>query len=247
LFVNGLVLAVFMIWDVIAYRRETKEAITRDILEIEPLHVKGKINVLFLGGIMSGVLLQGVVPGLWSGYGGAGMMLAMALLSLVFTPRGLRAANAFTWGPIIEVAILFAGIFITMVPALELLSARGRELGIELPWQYFWITGGLSAFLDNAPTYATFATMAAGSSDFASLATDQVPGLDGPSVLAAISCGAVFMGAMTYIGNGPNFMIKAMANAAGYRTPTFFGYLVYSCLILLPVFGLVTALFFRRG
>jgi Na+/H+ antiporter NhaD/arsenite permease-like protein len=171
-------------------------------------------------------------------------MLVMAILSLLLTPRGLRRANGFSWGPIAEVAILFAGIFVTIVPALEILGARGRELGITQPWQYYWITGSLSAFLDNAPTYMTFATMAAGSSEFSRLVADQVPGLNGPLVLAAISCGAVFMGAMTYIGNGPNFMVKAMADAAGYRTPSFFGYLVYSCLILLPVFGLVTWVFF---
>jgi len=113
-------------------------------------------------------------------------------------------------------------------------------LGVTEPWQFFWLTGGLSSFLDNAPTYLTFATLAAGSHDFGPLARDDA----GSLMLRAISCGAVFMGAMTYIGNGPNFMVKAMADEAGFRTPTLFGYLGYSCAILLPVFLLITLLFF---
>lgn len=106
------------------------------------------------------------------------------------------------------------------------------------PWQYFWLTGSLSAFLDNAPTYLTVATVAAGSNSIGWLATNQT------DILQAISCGAVFMGAMTYIGNGPNFMVKAIADAMGYRMPFFFGYLGYSCLVLVPVFLIVSFVFF---
>src|SRR5204862_5157780 len=142
----------------------------------------------------------------------------MALLSLRLTSRRLREANAFSWGPMIEVAVLFAGIFVTMVPALELLGKHGKDFGITQPWQFFWLAGGLSAFLDNAPTYLTFATMAAGSEDFTLLVRGRVPQLDGPLVLAAVSCGAVFVGALTYIGNGPNFMVKAICAEAGPRT-----------------------------
>src|SRR5207253_5119035 len=136
--------------------------------------------------------------------------------------------------PIFEVAILFAGIFVTMTPALALLAAHRDAIAITQPWQFFWLTGGLSAFLDNAPTYLTFATMAAGSNNFKLLVDNKVAGIDGPLVLQAISCGAVFMGALTYIGNGPNFMVKAIAEQAGYKTPSFFGFLGYSCLILVP-------------
>jgi Na+/H+ antiporter NhaD/arsenite permease-like protein len=143
------------------------------------------------------------------------------------------------------VAILFAGIFVTMVPALELLAVRGKAFGITQPCQYFWLTGLLSSFLDNAPTYLSFATLAAGSDDFSWLVRNQVPGLDGPRVLQAISCGAVFLGAITYIGNGPNFLVKAIADEAGFRTPSFFGYLLYSGAVLMPVFVLATVLFFR--
>ncbi len=139
------------------------------------------------------------------------MMLAMAGLSLRLTPPSLRKDNGFTWGPIIEVAILFAGIFIAMVPALQLLEVHGRELGLAEPRHFFWATGLLSSALDNAPTYLAFATLAAGSNDFNLLVENRVPALDGPLVLQAISCGAVFMGALTYIGNGPNFMVKAIA------------------------------------
>src|SRR5438128_7259231 len=167
-------------------------------------------------------------------------MLAMALLSLWRTPRRLREANGFSWGPILEVAILFLGIFITMVPALEILGAHGRELGVTEPWQFFWLTGGLSSFLDNAPTYLTFATLAAGSHDFGPLARDDA----GSLMLRAISCGAVFMGAMTYIGNGPNFMVKAISEQAGYRPPSFFGYSLYAVAIVVPVCILVTFIFF---
>jgi Na+/H+ antiporter NhaD/arsenite permease-like protein len=139
---------------------------------------------------------------------------------------------------------LFLAIFVTMVPALEILAASGKNLGITEPWQYFWLTGGLSAFLDNAPTYMTFATLASGSDNFAMLARGEVADLPSVVVLQAISCGAVFMGALTYIGNGPNFMVKAIAEESGFKMPSFVGYLAYSCVILLPVFVLVTVVFF---
>jgi Na+/H+ antiporter NhaD/arsenite permease-like protein len=242
---NGIVLAVFLLWDTLAYRRESPEAIARDVREVEPLRLRGLINILLLAGIIGAVLLQGVLPAPYGDLAGGLPMVVMAVLSLVLTPRKLRQANAFTWEPITEVAILFAGIFVTMVPALQLLASHGQELGLSEPWQFFWLTGLLSAFLDNAPTYLTFAITAAGSTDLTVLVENRVPGLDGPHVLRAISCGAVFLGALTYIGNGPNFMVKAIADEAGFRMPSFFGYLAYSALILLPVFGLVTLLFFR--
>jgi Na+/H+ antiporter NhaD/arsenite permease-like protein len=243
LLVNGLVLAIFFVWDILAYRRETIGTLTHSATGAEPLRVEGLFNLLLLAGIMAGVLLHGSLPSPWGDVGGGLVMLVMGVLSLVLTPRRLREANAFTWEPILEVAILFAGIFVTMVPALELLSERGQQLGVSRPWEYFWLTGLLSGFLDNAPTYLTFATMAAGSTDFNRLVLGQVP--DGPLILQAISCGAVFMGALTYIGNGPNFMVKAIADEAGFRMPAFLGYLAYSCMILLPVFVVVTFIFFR--
>ncbi len=137
-------------------------------------------------------------------------------------------------------AILFLGIFVTMAPALALLTEHGAKLGVTEPWQFFWLTGGLSSFLDNAPTYVTFGTLAAGGDDFGALAR----GPHAP-LLAAISCGAVFMGANSYIGNGPNFLVKAIAEEAGYPMPSFFGYMVrYTLPVLVPVFLLVTWAFF---
>jgi Na+/H+ antiporter NhaD/arsenite permease-like protein len=242
--VNGIVLAIFLVWDTLAYRREDSAVRTAEAQGAEPLHLKGWLNVALLAGIIAGVLLQAELPAPTGELAGAMVMLLMAGLSLWQTPKGFREANGFTWGPILEVAILFLGIFVTMVPALELLGAHGKEFGITEPWQFFWLTGGLSGCLDNAPTYLTFATLAAGSGDFALLAQGEVAGLSGRLVLQAISCGAVFMGAMTYIGNGPNFMVKAIADEAGFRTPSFFGYLGYSCVILLPVFVVVTVVFF---
>ncbi|HKB41602.1 MAG TPA: sodium:proton antiporter [Gemmataceae bacterium] len=247
LVVNGIVLTLFLAWDTVAYRGEPPEVLNHDTAQTQPLGLRGLVNLPFLAGIMGGVLLQGALPEPWGEVSGGLVMLAMAVLSLALTPAGLRKENAFTWGPIAEVAILFAAIFVCMVPALQLLALHGKEFGITQPWQFFWLTGGLSAFLDNAPTYLTFATMAAGSEDFIVLVRGQVPELDGPLVLAAISCGAVFMGALTYIGNGPNFMVKAICDESDLRMPSFFGYFARACLILLPVFVLVTFLFFRPG
>jgi Na+/H+ antiporter NhaD/arsenite permease-like protein len=244
LLVNGAVLAIFFIWDTVAYGREAAQDLAQEKSTPQPLRLQGLFNVALLIGIMAAVLLQGWLASPWGEIGGGLLMLAMGVLSLVFTPRKLREANAFTWEPILEVAILFAGIFVTMVPALEMLGSRGQQLGVSKPWEFFWLTGLLSGFLDNAPTYLTFGTMAAGSTDFDRLVSNQVPDLNGPLILEAISCGAVFMGALTYIGNGPNFMVKAIAEEAGYRMPAFFGYLAYSSLILLPVLVLVTFVFF---
>ena len=248
LLVNAAVLGAFIAWDALALRREP--APPPPTGNREPIRVEGKINLLFLAGVMAAVLVSAEwlppkLDRLWEMCGGEAVMLAMAALSLRLTPRALREANRFTWAPITEVAILFAGIFVTMVPALQLLEVHGRELGLTQPWQFFWVTGLLSSALDNAPTYLAFATMAAGSNDFNVLVANQAAGLDGPLVLRAISCGAVFMGALTYIGNGPNFMVKAIAEQAGYRPLSFFGYSLLAGAVLLPLFAVVTLLFFR--
>ncbi len=145
-----------------------------------------------------------------------------------------------------EVAVLFAGIFATMMPALAILNARGGELGLTEPWQFFWASGVLSSFLDNAPTYLTFASAASAlvgtsASDLSMLVASE----QGARLLAAISLGSVLMGANTYIGNGPNFMVKAIAEQDGVRMPGFFGYMAYSGAILLPVFAALTFAFLR--
>jgi len=146
--------------------------------------------------------------------------------------------------------VVFVGIFITMVPALNFLEERGASLGITEPWQFFWASGALSSFLDNAPTYLTFASLASGVVDHGRglLSADNLGALAahpvGAKLLAAVSCGAVFMGANTYIGNGPNFMVKAIAEQHHVRMPSFFGYTLWSGAILVPLFGVVAHFFF---
>jgi Na+/H+ antiporter NhaD/arsenite permease-like protein len=187
-----------------------------------------------------------------------GGMLGLAVAAWFTTARINRERNRFAWAPIVEVAVLFAGIFVTMTPALLILNAWGQGqrdvLGMDFtmraPWQFFWGTGLLSSFLDNAPTYLTFASTASGIEGIPLqgryLGTLLAEGSgEGAQLLVAISCGAVFMGANTYIGNGPNFMVKAIAEESGVKMPSFFGYMAYSGLILVPLFGIVTLLFFR--
>jgi Na+/H+ antiporter NhaD/arsenite permease-like protein len=246
---NGLVLALFLVWETITLRGE-EPAVASPAEKPGSLRVDGKINLLFLAGIMLAVVVEsdwlpGQVSWYWELFGSEALMLLMAILSLWFTPRSLREDNAFNWAPITEVAILFAGIFITMVPALDLLEAHGHALGLNEPWEFFWGMLAPSAILDNAPTYLAFTAMAAGGSDFSVLVQNQVAGMNGPLVLQAISCAAVFMGGLTYIANGPNFMVKAIAEGAGYRTPSFFGYAAFAAAILLPVYAIITVLFFR--
>ena len=170
-------------------------------------------------------------------------MVALAGASLLLTSKAIRRSNNFNWGPIEEVALLFIGIFTTMIPALMLLNARGGELGLNSPAAYFWITGILSSFLDNAPTYLTFLATAMGSLGIEQ-AIEMTMTPEREAILMGISLGAVFMGANTYIGNGPNFMVKAIAEGEGIKMPSFFGYLLYSVVVLFPVFLLVTFIFF---
>jgi Na+/H+ antiporter NhaD/arsenite permease-like protein len=226
----GLVLAVFFLWDRAAYATEKLADVERDLASQVPLSLAGKRNLLLLAGVVGAVLL----PTPWREVG----MATLAALSLALTPGGLRKENGFSFGPIIEVAILFLGIFLCMVPALAILQARGGELGLRSPWQFFWATGLLSSFLDNAPTYLTFLSLAQGLH-----LSPEILGIP-HRMLQAISAGAVFMGANSYIGNGPNFMVKAISDEANVKTPSFFGYMALSAGVLLPIFALVTLLFF---
>ncbi|NCB38465.1 MAG: sodium:proton antiporter [Erysipelotrichia bacterium] len=235
LFNMFFVLSVFYLIDSYNYRREPIESITRDAAEIDPVKIFGKRNTWFLLGIIGAVFMHSPVR--------EAVMIAMTLMSMGFTPKNYRDKNSFSFAPINEVAILFAGIFITMVPALIILKQRGVELGITQPWQFFWVTGGLSSFLDNAPTYLTDLSLAQGMSANDPSMAKEVVGI--PNVyLRAISAGAVFMGANTYIGNGPNFMVKTISEASGIKMPSFFGYILYSMAILIPVFIIDTIFFF---
>ena len=170
------------------------------------------------------------------------MILAAAFLSFRTTPEKIRRTNHFTWGPILEVAELFIGIFITMQPALMLLKELGPKLGLSKPWEMFWVTGMLSSVLDNTPTYLVFLTTAGtlGLSGGILTSLGDIP----VQLLEAISCGAVFMGAVTYIGNAPNFMVKSISDENGIRMPSFFGYILWSLACLVPVFLADTLVFF---
>ena len=226
-----VLLAIYFVWDTIQHRRESRTALRRDRARIEPLRIHGGVNGLWLAGVVAAVALLHAPAREVA-------ILGLAAISLWHTPREIRRANQFTAYPMVEVAVLFLGIFLTMIPALELFHLRGPELGVREPWQFFWAAGGLSSFLDNAPTYLTFLALAQG----LGLPSDVV-GVP-HSILAAISLGSVAMGANSYIGNAPNFMVKAIAEAAGVRMPSFLGYMVYSGAVLLPLFALVTLLFF---
>jgi len=235
----AIVLAIFYIWDTLAYKKETSSAIARDINLVQPLKFSGIINIFFLIGVVLSVALQFPSP-----YREL-IMVIMALLSLLFSKKKDREENRFTFHPISEVAILFAGIFITMVPILIYLHLNSAQFGITKPWQFFWCTGGLSSFLDNTPTYITFFSMAQGVTQSAqNVGIPVVAGVQA-DLLHAISCGAVFMGANTYIGNGPNFMVKSIAEEQHVKIPHFFAYMAYSGLILIPIFILVTFIFYR--
>jgi Na+/H+ antiporter NhaD/arsenite permease-like protein len=232
LFMTGVLLALFVVWDTRQYRRESAAARRRDIAEIEPLRLQGALNALPLALV---VLAVALLRAPWREIA----IVACAGVSLWRTPASIRRANGVTAAPMVEVAVLFLGIFATMIPALELLRARGGELGVREPWHFFWATGVLSTFLDNAPTYVTFLALAQGLH-----LTPEVVGVT-HHVLAAISVGAVAMGANSYIGNAPNFMVKAIAEEAKIPMPSFFGYVLYSSVILVPLFVAATLIFFR--
>jgi Na+/H+ antiporter NhaD/arsenite permease-like protein len=256
LVVNGSLLVIFHVWDQVVFAREERERPGSQLEEVQehaPLGVDGARNFLFLLGVI--LVIYGAGRGV--GHGGKPwafgvqelLMVALAAVSYLGTRAEIRASNQFGFAPINEVAILFAGIFATMAPALLILNHRAPGLGISEPWEVFWATGLLSSFLDNAPTYLTFAATACGLEGIPLegryLERFLALGPEAAATLAAISCGAVFMGANTYIGNGPNFMVKAIAEERGVAMPSFFGYMAYSIGILIPIFIVCTFLFFR--
>jgi Na+/H+ antiporter NhaD/arsenite permease-like protein len=255
LLVNGVLLVIFHVWDqVVLDREEVAEpgSLLEELIEHEPLRIEGAHNF----GLLLGVIGVIYAAGTGLGTGGApwpfgvqeSAMIALAFASYATTPAKLHLANRFSFAPIVEVAVLFAGIFATMAPALLLLNANASRLGLSEPWHFFWAAGALSSFLDNAPTYLTFAATAAGLEHIPPegryLADYLARGPHAAAILAAISTGSVFMGANSYIGNGPNFMVKAIAEESGVRMPSFFGYMAYSVGILIPIFVLVTFVLF---
>jgi Na+/H+ antiporter NhaD/arsenite permease-like protein len=260
-FASGILLALYFVLDTFYYRKEEKTV--QQSSAREPLEIQGTHNFLFLTGIVGGVLFSGLVKigevnifGIHQSIENIlrdCILIIMGLLSLVTTKKTIRRSNEFGWGPILEVAYLFAGIFMTIIPALAILKAgENGALGflirsVDRPAHYFWASGSLSSFLDNAPTYLTFFSSALGkfypgmpeAEAVARLIVEKIP------YLAAISAGSVFMGANTYIGNAPNFMVKSIAEEAGVAMPSFFGYIFkYSLPILVVLFVLMTFVFF---
>ena len=246
LFTNGVLLAVYWAWDTFfAHPRESARDIARDERQTTRLAIAGLWpNAALMAGVIAAVALldpSKAVPGTawhpWIFLREA-VLLALVAASLLLGSPAIRAKNGFTYGAILEVAALFVGIFVCMQPALALLHEHGASLGIDSPRAFFWATGALSSVLDNAPTYLVFfKTAQALPAEGAAMAGVDV------ARLAAVSLGAVFLGAMTYIGNGPNFMVKAIAEQSGVRMPSFFGYLLYSFGVLLPVFAVMAILF----
>jgi Na+/H+ antiporter NhaD/arsenite permease-like protein len=266
-----LLLTIFHFIDEVIFHREekdTKHFLVEEISKAErKVYVEGWRNIFFLlallGVIMaSGYLIQPTFSRLYGAEVGQACseifqilaMIGIALMSYDLTaPRMYKAKgriittyekNEFSMSAMLEVGILFFGIFGSMLPTMAILQAKGPTLGVSEPWHFFWGSGILSSFLDNAPTYLTFATLAASK---AGLSTHNLSELahQFPRLLEAVACGSVFMGANTYIGNGPNFMVKTIAEHSKVKMPSFFGYMLWSCSILIPLFLIETWLFFR--
>ncbi|MCA9248703.1 MAG: sodium:proton antiporter [Planctomycetales bacterium] len=251
LFVNCALLTVYWAWDhFYAYPHEKVVDVARDEIQVRRLKFEGMgINGILLAGVIFSVALldpSKAFPGTdWHAwmYLREIVQLSLVALSLLLGSAAVREANRFNYHAIVEVAALFCGIFICMQPALQILNVRGPDLGVDSPMKFFWATGALSSFLDNAPTYVVFFETAR-TLPATGGAVVELPGhpiLE--TFLIGISLGAVFMGAMTYIGNGPNFMVKAIAEASGIKMPSFFGYMVYSVCVLLPIFVITTLIF----
>lgn len=263
--VTGLMLlGIYFVMDTYFYKKEHWTALSADSREAQPLRLQGNINFVYLIGVVLSVAFinEGSIPQmgaedapLWLKFLREIVLVSLMLLSLYTTPKKIRfEANKFSWGPIVEVAVLFLGIFTTMTPALAYLKAHAADLGLTSSWQFYYATGLLSSFLDNTPTAVAFHGVASGlpeslAAAAAGITTGCVEGTTFVAgipeiLLKAISLGAVMFGAMTYIGNGPNFMVKAIAEENNVRMPSFFGYMIkFSLIILLPVYIIVQLIF----
>ena len=260
LMVASILLVIFYFFDSYYYRKEDKSEAPSADDDDEPLGLEGSFNILLLAGVVGAVLMSGIwKPGIEFVVFHVHVelqnlirdlsLIALALISIRLTSSESRQRNSFSWFPILEVAKLFAGIFITIVPAIAMLKAGDRGAMAEIinavssdgqpvNYMYFWATGILSSFLDNAPTYLVFFNTAGGQAQVEELMTTW------SNTLLAISAGAVFMGANTYIGNAPNFMVRSIAEERGVAMPSFFGYMGWSIVFLFPLFVLTTFVFF---
>ena len=261
LLVASLVLGIYLVLDLYLWRQESRE-LRMAVPGGERLRIDGGINLVYLAGVLLAVIVSGVwhpgevtILGIHLGIQNLvrdGFLLGMLAVSWYTTPRPIREANGYSWGPIKEVAILFAAIFATIIPPLAILKVGGQGAlaglirAVHTPAEFFWATGILSSFLDNAPTYLTFLSTALGRLYPGVPEREAILRLiaENNDFLIAIATGAVFMGANTYIGNAPNFMVKAIAEESGVEMPSFFGYMKYSLLVLVPVFLVATWVFF---
>src|SRR6266576_1357731 len=254
--INGILLVVFNLWDQWALDKDEKElpgSQHEEVLIHEPLRIQGVGEMVILLGIILTILAAGRAAAggqPWAQNVREVVIVVLALIGYVAGSQDRRTKNAFTFGPLIEVAVLFAGIFATMAPVLEMLNAWAQrpDFALKTPAHFFWTAGALSSVLDNAPTYLAFAASAAGLQGLAphgAYIGTMVLNPEAAKLLAAISTGSVFFGANTYIGNAPNFMVKAIAEESGVKMPSFFGYMAYSCGILIPLFVLVSVVFFK--
>jgi Na+/H+ antiporter NhaD/arsenite permease-like protein len=245
--VNLLLLVIYFGVDTYFYDKEPIEAIRRDIAEVTPIRIRGGLNFVWLLGVVLSVayLNEQYIPTFKevpaAKFVREIIIAGLAALSLYTTPREIREGNNFTWAPIEEVAYLFLGIFITMVPCVMYLEANAQSLGVSTTPQFYYATGALSAVLDNTPTALTFYSLAVGLAMNAPNMVASVP----EDILKSISVAAVFFGSLTYIGNGPNFMVKAVAEENGVKMPDFFAYIYkFSLIVLLPIFVIVQVIFF---
>lgn len=251
-----LLLTIYYFVDSYYYKKEDKKALELDASNIKPLKITGLINIIYLLGVVFAVAFinpkiipdmvdnpeTGYTAPIWLKFFREIILLTLIFMSLYTTKKKVREDNKFSWTPIIEVGVLFLGIFVTMTPTLNYLSHHAQSFGLEKPWQFFYITGLLSSFLDNAPTAVAFHSVA---SQLTPIAGEAVVAGVSEILLKAISIGAVFFGSMTYIGNGPNFMVKAIAEENGIKMPSFFGYILkFSLVVLLPIYIIIQLIFF---
>jgi Na+/H+ antiporter NhaD/arsenite permease-like protein len=239
LFVNILLLTIYFIFDFYNYKKEDISSILMDKKSIRPIKIEGKRNFIFLSIVIFAVAFLNeeyisiINSNHYFKFIREAVILLATYLSLLFTPRLLRVSNNFTWMPIQEVAYLFLGIFVTMVPCLLYLELNAKSLGVTSPTEFYYYTGLLSSFLDNTPTAVTFHSLALG---LGTTSTNLIAGIP-EEILKAICIGAVYFGSMTYIGNGPNFMVKTVAEENNIKMPDFFSYILkFSLIILLPAF-----------
>jgi len=249
-FVGALLLVAYFIIDSYYYKKELPKDLAADAKEIKPIRITGFRNIVLLLGVVFSVAFinHDVIPEMSGADAPFGLkhlreivLLALTVIAYVITPQKIRNGNRFSWGPIVEVAVVFIGIFVTMTPTLIFLQQHASSMGLTEPWHFYYATGFLSAFLDNTPTAVAFHSVAS-----------NIPIADGipvvanvaENILSAIATSAVFFGALTYIGNGPNFMVKSIAEDHGIKMPSFFGYVIkFSLIILLPIYILTQLIF----